>query len=431
MRSSQPRVCLLAIGLAVLTAAASTSGSGRGSGMVLAADPSAPAAPVPVVVDLTLSAADALISDAERRVIDLPEPLGEVAVDDVIGGTYAAAEALPLAEWDIGALAASLGTDPRAAFEFVRDSIRFDPYPGVLRGASGTLAARSGNASDRALLLHDLLAAMGIGSRFAFGDLAPEAAAVLVDHAFDRAVSPLSDAGDLRLASLDGTAIEQRSRRDYALLRDALGDRFAAMAPASIQGVLMDVVHHTWVQVEQGDTWVDYDPSLNDAQPGTALAVVARTSDAMPPEEHQSVTVRVIAETLHGEEVWDEMLLERRLDADMAANTATFLYFQPHVEDADPGLLGTVDAATSWVPVLLVDAEAQQGDPFPIGNGDGGDDGGGFGDFGGFRRWRRRSGTDPAQPAALGHQRGPQGRSQGSPPGRSSTGCPARGSQGR
>ena len=395
MTSSRPRVHVLAIGLAAVVAATSTFWGGYGLGTALAADPSASSSQGAAVVDLTLSTDDALARDTERTVIDIPESPGEVAVDAVIGGTYAAAEALPLAEWDIAALAATFGTDPRAAFEFVRDSIRFDPYPGVLRGASGTLSARSGNASDRALLLRELLGSMGVTSRFAFGDVTPEVAARLVDHAFDDPVAPLADAGDLRLASLNGPAIEQRARRDYALLRDALGDRFAAMAPSSIQGVLMDVVQHTWVQVEEGDAWVDYDPSLSDALPGAALAVAARTSDAMPPEEHQSVTIRVISETLHSDGVWEEVLLERRLDADVAADAATFLYFQPHVEDAGIGLLGSVGAATTWMPVLLVDAEAQQGEPFPIGNGDEGGGGGGFGDFGGF------GGGDEAAPALL------------------------------
>jgi len=127
------------------------------------------------------------------------------------------------------------------------------------RHARGTLAARSGNASDRALQLHDLLDAMGVTSRFAFGDVTPEVAGLLVDQAFDRPAAPLSDPADLRLAGLDGAAIQQRARRDYALLRRALGDRVDAMAPVSIQGALADVVHHTWVQVKESGVWVDYD----------------------------------------------------------------------------------------------------------------------------------------------------------------------------
>lgn len=396
MASHRPRIRLPAVALAAIMGASSAIGGGYNVGTAQTASP--PGAPAVDAVDLRLPDDAALTFDAERTVIDVPEPPGDIdagVVDAVIGGTYAAAEALPLAEWDIAALAANLGGDPRAAFEFVRDSIRLDPYRGVLRGADGTLAARSGNSSDRALLLHELLSSMGATSRYAFGDVTPEAAALLVDHAFDDAVASLPDAGDLRLASLDGAAIEQRSRRDYALLREALGDRLGAMAPTSLQGALMDVVHHTWVQVEEDGVWVDYDPSLADAQPRTALAVAFRTSETMPPEEHQALTIRVISETLHSDGVREEVLLERRLEAKTAADAATFLYFQPQVEDSGAGLLDSVGAATSWVPVLLVDAESQHGDPFPIGDGDEGGDGGGFGDFGGF------GGGDEAAPALL------------------------------
>ena len=57
---------------------------------------------------------------------------------------------------------------------------RFEPYPGVLRGAQGTLAARAGNAFDRALLLRALLDAMAIPARFAFGELDQASARALV-----------------------------------------------------------------------------------------------------------------------------------------------------------------------------------------------------------------------------------------------------------
>ncbi len=384
MAPKRPRDRLAAIALATLIMATSAVDLGHGTTTVLAAGASA--APAPAVgsvesVDLRLPDSDDLVTDADLPVVDEPEAAGEQSLDDVLATTYAAAQSLPLSEWDTGALAASLGTDPAAAFAFVRDFIRFEPYPGVLRGADGTLAARSANASDRALLLHDLLDAMGVTSRVAFGDVTPEVAGLLVDHAFDRPAAPLSDPADLRLAGLDGAAIQQRARRDYALLRRALGDRVDAMAPVSIQGALADVVHHTWVQVEESGVWVDYDPSLAGAEPGQALAVAARTADEMPAEQHQRVTIRVISETLHPDGVYEELLLERLMSAADAADTATFLYFQPNADSSGLGPLGNVGAATSYVPVLLVDADGQQGLPFPIGNGDGG--GGGFGGLGG------------------------------------------------
>ena len=382
MTSTHSRGRLPGIGLAALLVATSVAWDGTLPGPTAAADASAaPAA----AVDLTLPDDGARAADSGLTVTDTPVPPTELALDEVLEAAYGGAEALPLADWDVTALAQALGTDPRAAFAFVRDSIRYDPYRGVLRGADGTLAARSGNASDRALLLHDLLAAMGVSSRFAFGTLAPEVAASLVDHAFDRLVAPLPDAAGLTFAALDGAAIEQRARRDYARLRTALGDRMDAMAPVSIQSALMDVTPHTWLQVDEAGTWVDYDPSLPDATPGQTLTTATKTPDAMPVEEQQAVTIRVISETLWSDGIYDELLLEQRLDAASAAESSIFLYFQPDGGGSGLSPFDSVGAAAAWVPVLMVDGVAQAGVPFPIGGGEdgGGGGGGGFADFGG------------------------------------------------
>ena len=83
----------------------------------------------------------------------------------------------------------------RFAFTFVRDSIRFEAYPGVLRGADGTLAARAGNSEDRALLLGALLDAMDVRYQFAIGDLDPASAQRVAARTFDAPTAPL-DATD-------------------------------------------------------------------------------------------------------------------------------------------------------------------------------------------------------------------------------------------
>lgn len=59
--------------------------------------------------------------------------------------------------FDIDTLAAKLGNDPTTLLHYVRDEIRYEPYPGVLRGALGTLVCRAGSALDRRLLLAALL----------------------------------------------------------------------------------------------------------------------------------------------------------------------------------------------------------------------------------------------------------------------------------
>ncbi|KAF0218591.1 MAG: hypothetical protein FD174_2684 [Geobacteraceae bacterium] len=70
---------------------------------------------------------------------------------------------------EIKALAEQLGYSPARIFEYVANEIRFEPYYGSLKGATGTLVAKGGNATDQASLLIALLRAANIPSRYVKG----------------------------------------------------------------------------------------------------------------------------------------------------------------------------------------------------------------------------------------------------------------------
>ena len=157
------------------------------------------------------AAANQLEEAAAQPLVNEPPTLPlEVDQDRLLSAAGAAVDAFRPDEWEVGALAASLGKDPTQAFEFVRDAIGFDPYPGMLRGAEGTLAARAGNAWDRALLLKALLAESGLTTRFAFATLDPTTATALVKRAHERPArrppqaEPTGVLGGLRQASRHG-----------------------------------------------------------------------------------------------------------------------------------------------------------------------------------------------------------------------------------
>ena len=137
--------------------------------------------------------ADELTSVAAIAVVDTPVPLEDtIELSPALETAWSHFDALPSEEWEVLGLAPTLGDSPTAAFELVRDRIGFDAYPGVLRGAEGTLTARAGNAFDRALPLKALLDVQGFTSRFAFGQLSPEVAADLVDRSLLPSVAPMS-----------------------------------------------------------------------------------------------------------------------------------------------------------------------------------------------------------------------------------------------
>lgn len=344
----------------------------------IAQSPAATAEPA-VPVDMGLPDASSRATDARLVVDDTPAQVeGAVEVETIILDALATADALPAAEWELEALAGTLSDDPEAAFRLVRDRIGFEPYPGVLRGAEGTLAARAGNAYDRALLLKGLLDAMGLTTRFAFGELDEDTATALVDSTLIGAHDPLPVAGSLGGSTFDLGAVTDRARRDHALLRAALDSSGVTIDDPTREDLVSEVRPHAWVQLDRDGTWVDLDPSLRTSAPGDTLTDVAATSDAIPDDAWQSVTIQTHAESLVDGTLERTLVLERRIRA--AAGAEVFLFFQP--DTGGGGLLGGGSAEEgAFLPLLLVDGEAIPGESFSTLDGE--DGGGGFGFFGG------------------------------------------------
>ena len=86
-------------------------------------------------------------------------------------------------QFDVEELSFELAFEsPDVIVEWVQHNIAFEPYLGLLRGPTGTLMSRAGNALDQAVLLARLLNDAGYEARIARGELTQEAARRLVDH---------------------------------------------------------------------------------------------------------------------------------------------------------------------------------------------------------------------------------------------------------
>ncbi len=232
---------------------------------------------------------------------------------------FATVDRLPAPDWEIDALADSFDDDPAKAFAFVRDSIRFEAYPGILRGPVGALAARAGNSEDRALLLGALLDAMDVKYRFAIGELDATSAQKVAARTFDAPTDPLDATDGSRVVTFDTSDIALRARRDDALLRLALGDRLDAATGGPAPDLSADVRHHVWVQVAWGAEWLDEDPTLADAQPGQTLTTPTSVVASLPDSDDQTVTVAVLDETLQGGQLTRSSVLSQTFDAAAAA----------------------------------------------------------------------------------------------------------------
>ncbi|MFN8518286.1 MAG: transglutaminase domain-containing protein [Chloroflexota bacterium] len=311
------------------------------------------------------TAAD-LAADATLVVNDTPDgPTDQDDLTPVIDDAAARVAALAPEDWELAALAATL-PDADAAFALVRDSIGFDAYRGLLRGAQGTLSARAGNAFDRAALLKALLDAQGATTRYAFGTLEPDIAKALVARSFEVPVAPLADAGVAFGDAFEAT-VETRARRDHALLAGALAGHIDGLAADSVEAAVADVTPHAWVQMEQPDgSWLDLDPSMPDIRAGIPIAIATSTGDAIPAAETHAIGIRVLAEHLVGGSLQEAVAMDETLPAAAAGDQRIFLTFTQPGEGGgllDPGgLLGGSDP-TAWAPTLLIDHNAWDGDP--------------------------------------------------------------------
>ena len=308
-------------------------------------------------------------ADSRRTVDDSLLP--QLDVIDAGGAGEAAQAQLERfngSDWDIEELAASLGPDPEAAFAFVRDHVAFDPYPGVLRGAHGTLVARAGNAWDRALLLQALLEAGGHSATLVRGELDDTAVAAVLARSLDGAVTPLDDPAPAEVLGLDLAQLENRARRDYALVTEGLGPELAALGAADQPGRQAAFVRdHTWVRLEDDGTPVDLDPTLPETVVGETLAADSVAVGAIPDEQLARLDVRIVVERLADGVLDEETLLEQSLVAADAAKQEIWLSFQPAASGIGAKLLDAM-GDVAWVPTLSNDGEVVTGTEFTLGS---------------------------------------------------------------
>jgi len=235
---------------------------------------------------------------------------------------------------DVEALAQTLNT-PQAAFEFVRDQVALEPYPGVLKGARGTLVTRGGNSLDRALLLAAILKHNGVEAKIAHGTLPPEQAQNLLRQiaespgSLEQIIRSVS--GHVPSVTLTdhqrelGKRLADQSQQAGSALREAVEKSLPLLQPAVKAGLnptitsrqLEIVQDHYWVQATIGDQNTDLDPTLKDATMNSKLAEAADTFDPDSLDEplFQHLRLRLVGEFLDKGSLQSRDLLSKEIKA--------------------------------------------------------------------------------------------------------------------
>lgn len=240
-------------------------------------------------------------------------------------------------------LAEALDYDVGRIFRFVSDEIRYEPYPGILRGAQGTLDARAGNSADQALLLAALLDVSLVPHRFASGPLASGS----VDALMSGALMDAASAREHALAVLTGgpaeattaapaasadvetfaAGLEEDAARIPEVASRQLDSSVKAIGSAlDGAGVILEPGFsglpeleregHVWVQAALGAEWLDLDPGLPDAQPGSPLEEAHDTAETLPDEMRHRVDFVVLLETVSGGRIVTQEILSQGAFAD-------------------------------------------------------------------------------------------------------------------
>jgi hypothetical protein len=224
--------------------------------------------------------------------------------------------------------------DAETLVAFVRDEIAFQQYPGLLRGAEGTLVSGAGNALDQAVLLAVLLANAGYDVRIASGLLSVEQAETLVRGmrpgdggdagearaSADRFAGSLGiDEGQLSIiAQSAGDAItEIRSEAEEAAryLEATLRDRGLFVEGDDVDRLVEEARSYHWV--EYGFGGVDWQP-----------AHVAFDRDVEIVVEAASYLDQSIPEDLQHRFRF-QVLIEQRLGGDLVVKPVTAAWERP------------------------------------------------------------------------------------------------------
>ncbi|MGO4915865.1 hypothetical protein [Pseudogemmobacter sp. W21_MBD1_M6] len=251
-------------------------------------------------------------------------------------------------------LSTQFGNDPTAAFAYVRDMIRTEPYVGTLRSPMSVIAASGGNTQDKSELLMVLLRKMGLDARIAEAPLTDAMAEQLRVSSCGVVLTADENIGTL-IGLSEATTIRAiaRAQRDYGRLLDAVPSITDATPALSAQ--FGD--RHYWVQYRDANGWRDLDPSVPDMQAGAAMAPPEALSEggANP----HLVTVSVVIETLRDGKLREQSVLTQEFAARDADEKMIQLGFTP----AGAGIAGVlsdklldaIDLSPKLKPVLIVD----------------------------------------------------------------------------
>lgn len=246
--------------------------------------------------------------------------------------------------------------EAEAIFTWLESNVRWVPYRGTLKGVTGTLASRQGNALDRSLLLAELLEQAGYETRLARTTLDTVVSKTLVDRELVRSV-PVGIHYDLTEFGQD---IVDRATQQTEQLSKMVG----APMPFDYDALYSATADHWWVQVSIDDNWTDFDPLFSaefaaDRPDPQSFLSSDRIPEDLPPELYHRVTIRIVIERFDAGALVRETPVQHTIVTSDDLAQPLDIDFIPFDADqptsgqewnANPAELAA--AADSWLPII-------------------------------------------------------------------------------
>jgi len=235
----------------------------------------------------------------------------------------------------VDALLDSLEYDAESIIGFTKSAVAFEQYPGVLRGPTGTLFSRAGNAIDQSLFLANLLREAGYDARVAGGRVSEDDAAHVL-KALKQPVTPappLGDAGGFldvlekygvlreELSAERKTAFEEYIRETpvatewpiYESVTETsnfiikqLNDAGAKFGGGSFRTSLLNEARdYYWVQYKENaaEPWVNVHPIFSHETPFQSPEAQTYINDVVPEALQHRLRFQVFVERKTGDQL--------------------------------------------------------------------------------------------------------------------------------
>lgn len=174
------------------------------------------------------------------------------------------------ADFDLDALIERHAYDVGEIISFAREAIHFEQYPGLLRGAQGTLLSRAGNSLDQALLLATLLKNNGEEARILRTNLSPAQVQKLMPeiNPYVQPIATLSPEVEATAATISGDQTWKLASPEMIgnilnSIISGLGKEGISLGDSSVQkGILEEARDYFWVEYRAGPSqpWISVHP---------------------------------------------------------------------------------------------------------------------------------------------------------------------------